>query len=198
MIFTPCLILSLLVVCRARFDEYRAVRNAVEEVLDVSFSPPCPSNGTEFQELILSSSKGNTTLIYLKRIFLKTGKATTAQRGCRVYGADDRPGPPLQSHIRPLLPGLRKDFDTFASQTRWLLNKWLIRWPWNPACLKASWGRLWTGASFSRQLCENLQGELLTFKSFYLYVEFRNSEAHQELVDKIQLIQEALTEKREE
>ena len=57
MIFTPCLILSLLVVCRARLDEYRAVRNAVEEVLDVSLSPPCPSNGTEFQELILSSSK---------------------------------------------------------------------------------------------------------------------------------------------
>ena len=34
--FTPCLILSLLVVGRARLDEYRAVRNAVEEVLDVS------------------------------------------------------------------------------------------------------------------------------------------------------------------
>ena len=46
MIFMPCLILSLLVVCRARLDEYRAVRNAVEEVLDVSLSTPCPANGT--------------------------------------------------------------------------------------------------------------------------------------------------------
>ena len=35
-------------------------------------------------------------------------------------------------------------------------------------------------------------------QNFCLYVEFRNSEAHQELVDKAQLIQEALTEKREE
>ena len=42
----PCLILSLLVVCRARLDEYRAVRNAVEEVLDVSLLTPCHSNGT--------------------------------------------------------------------------------------------------------------------------------------------------------
>ena len=99
MIFTPCLILSLLVVGRARLDEYRAVRNAVEEVLDVS-----PNS---------LSIKWNSSfhlqyhLIYLKRIFIKTGKATTAQRGSRVYGADDWPGPPLQSHIRPLLPGLR-------------------------------------------------------------------------------------------
>ena len=46
MIFIPCLILSLLVVGRARLDEYRAVRNAVEELLDVSVSTPCPSNGT--------------------------------------------------------------------------------------------------------------------------------------------------------
>ena len=99
----PCLILSLLVMGRARLDEYRAVRNAVEEVLDVSLSTPCPSN----IELILSSSKGNTTLIYLKRTFIKTGKTTTAQRGCRVYGADDWSNPSLQSHIRPLLPGLR-------------------------------------------------------------------------------------------
>lgn len=42
----PYMILSLLVVCRARLDEYRAVRNAVEEVLDVSLSTPFPSNGT--------------------------------------------------------------------------------------------------------------------------------------------------------
>lgn len=48
----------------------------------------------------------------------------------------------------------------------WPDRKCLIRLPWNPACLKASWGRLWTGAIFLRQLCENLQGELLTFKSF--------------------------------
>ena len=80
----------------------------------------------------------------------------------------------------------------------WPDHKWQIRWLWNPACLKASWGRLWTGANFLRQLCENLQGVLPTFKIFCLYVEFRNSEAHQELVDKAQLIQEALTEKREE
>ena len=46
MIFMPYMILSLLVVCRARLDEYRAVRNAVEEVLDVSLLTPCQSNGT--------------------------------------------------------------------------------------------------------------------------------------------------------
>ena len=44
----------------------------------------------------------------------------------------------------------------------------------------------------------NAQLSQLDLVSFYIYAEFRNSEAHQELVDKAKLIQEALTEKREE
>ena len=149
--------------------------------------------------------KGNTTLIDLKRILLKTGKATTAQRGCRVYGADDRPDPSLQSHIRPLLPGLRQDFETFASQTRWLLNFDQITNGRSGGCgILPAWRPAEAGSGLVRASCGNCAKTCKVNCSpskvfcICLYVEFRNSEAHQELVDKAQLIQEALTEKREE
>ena len=76
---------------------------------------------------------------------------------------------------------------------------------WSGGCgILPDWRPAEAGSGLVRSSCGNCaktcKVNCLPSKvfSFCLYVEFRNSEAHQELVDKAQLIQETLTEKREE
>ena len=159
----PCLILSLLVVGRARLDEYRAVRNAVEEVLDVSRSTPCPSNRTH----PFIFKREHSTDLSQKNIYKNRQSNDRATRLPSVWSWWPAWSIPTISHTSAVArSAIRFWYLCITNKELWPDRKCLIRWLWNPAWLKASWGRLWTGAIFLRQLCENLQGELLTFKSF--------------------------------